>query len=116
MSRKVNCSLSTATLRTCLSVLYKGDADEKLKLCFNAYDLDGNGVIDRKELFSIIKGCRHSGQFPVQLTDNLIEDMVDKIFDENDMDGDGTLDFEEFRRAVNQKQILIQAFWRISGI
>ena len=91
MSRKVNCSLSTATLRTCLSVLYKGDADEKLKLCFNAYDLDGNGVIDRKELFSIIKGCRHSGQFPVQLTDNLIEDMVDKIFDENDMDGDGTL-------------------------
>ena len=35
--------------------MYKGTMDEKLDLAFKAYDLDGNGVIDKEELFQILK-------------------------------------------------------------
>lgn len=30
-----------------LGVLHKGSAEERLLLCFKAYDLDGNNSIDR---------------------------------------------------------------------
>ena len=39
--------------------------DERLELAFKAYDLDGNGYIDRDELFHILKGSFYAKGFPI---------------------------------------------------
>lgn len=96
-----------------LSVLYKGDNNERLQLCFNAYDLDGDGTIDRSELFHIMQSMyNHAGNgIGNMVTKDMIEKMVDNVFEKADSDGDGCLDFDEFKRAVLQGQIGVQSFW-----
>lgn len=45
-----------------LSVLQRGSSDEKLKLLFDAYDLDSNGSLDRDEVFAIYKASLSFGK------------------------------------------------------
>lgn len=93
-----------------LSTLHKGSAEERLQLAFKAYDLDGNGSIDRSELFLILKSSLRAKGF--EQSDEFIQAMVEKCFEAADLDGNGTLDFEEFKHAVLQHQIVVQSFWR----
>jgi Ca2+-binding EF-hand superfamily protein len=94
-----------------LSTLYKGTMEERLELAFKAYDLDGNGVVDRNELFQILRGSLRANGF-ASLDDDAINKIVDKCFDDADLDGDGTLDYDEFKSAVLRNQIVVQTFWR----
>ena len=64
-------------------------SDEKLMeylTAFEYYDKDGDGIITLKELSSII---RNFGKNP---TDKQLQEMMDEI----DIDGNGTIDFNEF--------------------
>jgi Ca2+-binding EF-hand superfamily protein len=38
-----------------LSTMHKGSLEERLDMAFKAYDLNGDGKIDRDELFQILK-------------------------------------------------------------
>jgi len=95
---------------TGLSIFFKGSLDEKLQLAFFAHDLDGNGVIDRNELFSILKSSFRAKGFDE--SDETIRDMVNKCFETADQNGDDKLDFEEFKMAVLRHQIVVQSFWK----
>ncbi len=93
-----------------LSVLYQGSYEDRLLLAFKAYDLDGNDSIDQDEMFRLLKSTFRSKGF--EMSDSEIKSMVEKCFEKADADGNGVLDFEEFKQAVLHNEIVVQSFWK----
>jgi calcium-dependent protein kinase len=60
---------------------------EKLKLAFDLFDLDSNGVITPYELKSILTSSKNQ---------ELVDDEWDRLVSEFDANGDGTINFDEF--------------------
>ena len=61
--------------------------DAHLMAAFASFDLDGNGVLDREEIASLLEG--YDGERATQK-------MIDDILDEVDRDGNGTIEYDEF--------------------
>ncbi len=77
----------------------------------NSYDLDGSGGIDRQELFNIMSSSlRMKGTL---LADEAVWAMVEQCFAVADADGNGALDFEEFKMAIMQQKVMLQSFWQV---
>ena len=89
----------------------KGSREDKLKLAFSIYDLDNDGFISPGELFISIKAMC-SGH----LTDNQLQQVIDKTIRDNDLDKDGKIAFEEFSQLfVSRNQDFIQK-WEFSDL
>lgn len=73
---------------------------DKLKFAFKIYDIDKDGYIGNGELFIVMKMMVGKN-----LQDAELQQIVDKTIMEADKDGDGRLSFDEFREAVDLKQI-----------
>ncbi|KAM8762199.1 guanylyl cyclase-activating protein 2-like [Acanthopagrus schlegelii] len=88
-----------------LNLVFRGDLEHKLRWSFKVYDKDNNGFVDRKELRSIIdsiyrlKKSAKKEDFDSQLT---VDEVVDRIFQAVDSDGDGHINLEEFIRGAQQ--------------
>jgi len=93
-----------------MSIMHAGSLDERLRLAFKAYDLHGNGAIDRRELFQILRSSFLAKGF--DQSDEFILELVDKCFSQADLDKNNLLDFDEFKSAVLKHQIVVQSFWR----
>lgn len=74
------------------------DPEDKLKFLFRVYDLGDDGFVSNRDLFSSLK---------IMIGDNLgdvqLQQVVDKTIREADKDGDGRLDYEEFRAFVTAR-------------
>lgn len=93
-----------------LSVMYRGTMEERLMLAFKAYDINGDGVISEDELSNIMRGSlRAQG---MTINEEAIQNLVSTCFEKADKDGNGELDFEEFKRAVLNNEIMVQSFWQ----
>ena len=66
--------------------------DAELREKFAFFDTDGNGKIDRKELKSGLK----------KLNQDCRSKVVKKMIEAADIDGDGQIDFEEFRSILGE--------------
>lgn len=66
------------------------DEESDLREAFKVFDLDGNGTINAEELRSTMNSIR------VYLTD----EELDLMMQEADEDGNGVIDFQEFRRVI----------------
>ena len=73
---------------------------EKLQFAFNIYDIDRDGYIGNGELFIVMKMMVGKN-----LQDEELQQIVDKTIMEADVDGDGKLNFEEFKKAVDSNSI-----------
>lgn len=73
---------------------------DKLGFAFKIYDIDRDGFIGNGELFIVMKAMVGKN-----LQDAELQQIVDKTIMEADKDGDGKLSFEEFKLAVDLKQI-----------
>ena len=67
---------------------YEVKKEGEVKNCFNKFDLDGNGFIDKQELAALSQRLGHQ----------LNEDELTAALDDLDLNHDGTIDFEEFCR------------------
>ncbi|KAI9522777.1 hypothetical protein NQZ68_033113 [Dissostichus eleginoides] len=82
-----------------VSLMLKGEINQKLKWYFKLFDQDGNGKIDKDELETIFTfECR-----PLQAIQDITrnretspEDIVSIIFERIDLNGEGELTLEEF--------------------
>uniref|UniRef100_A0A8C3LBQ5 EF-hand calcium binding domain 1 n=1 Tax=Chrysolophus pictus TaxID=9089 RepID=A0A8C3LBQ5_CHRPC len=92
-----------------LSVFLRGTLEERIKYCFEVYDLNGDGYISREEMFQMLKNSllkQPSEEDP----DEGIKDLVDIALKKMDHDHDGKLSFADFEEAVKNENLLLEAF------
>uniref|UniRef100_A0A8P4G377 Guanylyl cyclase-activating protein 2 n=1 Tax=Dicentrarchus labrax TaxID=13489 RepID=A0A8P4G377_DICLA len=82
-----------------LNLVFRGDLEHKLRWSFKVYDKDNNGYVDRDELRSIIDVISKTDMSESQLT---VDEVVDRILEAVDSDGDGHINMEEFIRGAQQ--------------
>lgn len=78
----------------------KASKIDKLGFAFKIYDIDKDGFIGNGELFLVMKMMVGKN-----LQDEELQQIVDKSMKEADEDGDGKLNFEEFKNAVDSKSV-----------
>lgn len=74
-----------------------------LSVAFKVYDIDRDGYISNGELFLVLKMMVGNN-----LKDQQLQQIVDKTIMEADTDGDGKIDFEEFKAMVANTDIAKQ--------
>jgi calmodulin len=67
---------------------------EELREAFALFDKDNDGCITSKELHTVMNGLR------LQITEQEIADIINNV----DVDGSGTVDFNEFLRMMSRSQ------------
>jgi len=88
----------TIELNEFITMMEKHDAEnetddiEGLQMAFRAFDIDGNGKIDRDELAQVMKN----------LGQELSAEEIEAMMKEADTDGDGSIDFEEFKALMSK--------------
>ncbi|XP_028680362.1 calcineurin B homologous protein 2 [Erpetoichthys calabaricus] len=74
--------------------------NSKLKFAFQLYDQDKDGKISRAELLQVLRMM-----VGVEVTDEQLESIADRTIQEADLDGDGTISFEEFKKSLEKVNI-----------
>ncbi|KAM6314862.1 calaxin [Aegotheles albertisi] len=92
-----------------LSILLRGTLEERIKYCFEVYDLNGDGYISREEMFQMLKNSLLK-QPSEEEPDEGIKDLVDIALKKMDYDHDGKLSFMDFEKAVRDENLLLEAF------
>jgi len=77
----------------------KGNTEAKLKFAFQIYDMDADGFISNGELFQVLQMMVGDNLTEVQL-----QQIVDKTIIEADLDKDGKINFEEFKKLVSNTE------------
>ncbi|XP_035290804.1 guanylate cyclase activator 1d [Anguilla anguilla] len=75
-----------------ISLMLKGEINQKLKWYFKLFDQDGNGKIDKEELETIFTAI----QDITRVHDTPPDEIVSLIFQKIDVNGEGELTLEEF--------------------
>ncbi|CAM9628981.1 unnamed protein product [Ectocarpus sp. 6 AP-2014] len=99
---------------------FKHTGDKALRFCFDIYDLDGGGSINLQELKSVLSCVMRpqdvqamSGGGGGGGVDGAGEDhdrKLSELFKRLDKDGNGTIDFEEFKAGAKREPLLVEAF------
>lgn len=89
-----------------LSVLsHKAPQDDKLSFSFRMYDRDNDRKIGKVELAEMLKASIQS--LPHKFTEEQINQLIDTTFKEADQNGDGYINFEEYKKmSFQHPQIL----------
>ncbi|KAK0134940.1 EF-hand calcium-binding domain-containing protein 1 [Merluccius polli] len=104
-----DCFVSVKEWTEGLSVLLRGTLDEKIKYCFDVYDMNGDGYISREEMFHMLKNSLIR-QPTEEDPDEGIKDLVEITVKKMDHDHDGKLSFADFEKAVKEETLLLEAF------
>lgn len=91
-----------------LSILIRGDLDDKLEWIFNLYDIHNRGCINRQELFIVINSVYDMmGKFTDPPVDErTVSEHVDEMFKKMDRDGDGYITKNEFMDACKEDETI----------
>ncbi|XP_078657799.1 NADPH oxidase 5-like isoform X1 [Branchiostoma floridae x Branchiostoma belcheri] len=95
--------LRLSDLMAGLSCLLKGSEEEKAKLLFQVYDVNGNGSIDRGELKLVLSSCMEEGAF----SDDQISDLTEALFEDADSDCSGAITYIEFLEEMSRQLELL---------
>ncbi|WAR22998.1 HPCL1-like protein [Mya arenaria] len=90
-----------------LHVSGSSNLDTKLRWAFKMYDINGNGMIDKDEMKTIVSAIfkMTAAKVPEEL--NTPEKMTEKFFKELDVDQDGEISWDEFERGANKDPIIL---------
>ncbi|KAL5538025.1 hypothetical protein UlMin_044121 [Ulmus minor] len=90
-----------------LSIFHpKASESDKISFAFKLYDLHQTGCIKREELKEMVSALLSESN--LDLTDDVIESIVEKTMMEADSKGDGKIDLEEWKEYVAKHPSLIK--------
>ncbi|TRZ01833.1 hypothetical protein DNTS_004275 [Danionella cerebrum] len=92
-----------------LSVFLRGTLEEKIKYCFEVYDLNGDGYISREEMFQMLKDTLVR-QPTEEDPDEGIKDIVEIALKKMDHDHDGKVSYADFEKTVLVENLLLESF------
>ncbi len=93
---------------TGLSILcIRGTLEEKMSFSFRIYDFDNDHKISNEELTSMLKTSLSENG--LSLTPAQIEQIIRGTFKEADKNGDGFIDFDEYKRIVDKQPSILSS-------
>ncbi|CAL1267669.1 unnamed protein product [Larinioides sclopetarius] len=90
-----------------MSLLLRGAKEEKIKFCFNCYDLNETMQLSRDVIITLLN---QTSTEAAERNPDMVLDLLEMILKKMDQDGDGVLIFEEFKNAALEDWLLIEAF------
>ncbi|KAF5478082.1 hypothetical protein F2P56_004670 [Juglans regia] len=89
-----------------LSVFHpEASQEEKVAFAFQIYDIWKSGFIEREEVKKmLLEFLKDSDMF---LSDDIIESIIEKTFEEADMKRDGKIDMEEWKEFVSRNPSIL---------
>ncbi|XP_008795458.1 calcineurin B-like protein 7 [Phoenix dactylifera] len=80
--------------------------EDKIAFAYRLYDLRQTGYIERYELKEMVVALLNESD--LCLSDEVVEQIVDKTFDEADSKGDGRIDLDEWKDFVKKNPSLLR--------
>lgn len=92
-----------------LSILARGSLSEKLHWTFALYDINGDGVITKDEMFVIVSSIYSiMGKYASPTIDScVIREHVDRIFQAMDANNDGVISVDEFMDSCLKNESVV---------
>ncbi|XP_012152209.2 calaxin [Megachile rotundata] len=92
-----------------LDLYLRGSFREKIEFCFRVYDLNSDGFITKDEIFQLFKNClmKQPGE---EDPDEAVRDLSEMALKKLDVDRDGKISFQDYKVAVLEENLLLEAF------
>ncbi|XP_070539712.1 dual oxidase 1-like isoform X2 [Ptychodera flava] len=95
-------------------IFYRGTSDEKCKMLFDLYDLDGSGKLHKQEFAEMMKNTMTL--INADVSEENMDDMVDMMFKKADAAEENELSFDDFMIALgNYKENFETAVLPVRG-
>ncbi|XP_042152463.1 guanylyl cyclase-activating protein 3 [Oncorhynchus tshawytscha] len=95
-----------------VSLMLKGEINQKLKWYFKLFDQDGNGKIDQDEMGTIFKAI----QDITRCYDPPTEEIVSLIYEKVDINNEGELTLEEFIEGARDHQDIMEMLGKMMDL
>ena len=92
---------------TTLSLFLRGTLEEKIAHCFQVYDLMGEGMIGRDNMFQLMR-TSIVGSGTDDDAEEAVRDMIEILTKKMDRDRDGKISFDDYRGAVTSQPMLLE--------
>ncbi|XP_060525695.1 calaxin-like [Cylas formicarius] len=100
--------ITMETWATTLSLFLRGTLEEKINFCFTVYDIMGEGVLARDNIFHLLRGSMVSQGG--EDADESVKDMIEVITKKMDLDRDGKISFNDYKQSVLKNPMLLEVF------
>ncbi|KAL1512799.1 hypothetical protein ABEB36_002327 [Hypothenemus hampei] len=80
--------------------------DDKIRFLFKVYDIDGDGLIQHKELQHVMRACMEENG--MQFSEEQIEDLTMAMFEDADSNNRGTITYEALKSQLEKHGGLLE--------